>query len=248
MKTNWNNSLAFCLAALAMVQAPAWALQQYEVKPDGAVSARIAVRETSRIKVEGARILEVFGSIYSPDNQAGELMASPDAASGELYVIPSAMATPGKPINIFVKTEKGTVYTLLLTPFDIPSDTVVLKDRSLPLDTPPAAADAAPDRIREIKAMELALRARTVPAGYTAVNLGRPVQLWQEARFVEMRRVMNPYLAGTVYSLTNISDAPMVLDAREFFDTDVAAVAVEREALEPGDTTRIHVIRERRGD
>lgn len=242
---NWNNSLIFCLAALAMVQAPAWALQQYEVKPDGAVSARIAMRETSRIKVDGTRIVDVFGSVYSPDNQAGELIASPDAASGELYVIPSAMAQPGKPINVFVKTEKGTVYTVLLTPLDIPSDTVILKDRSLPLDAAPPVAGAASDRIREIKAMELALRARTVPAGYVATDVGRAVRLWQEARFVEVRRVMNQYLAGTVYALTNISDAPMVLDAREFFDTDVAAVAVEREALAPGDTTRVHVIRER---
>lgn len=243
---NWNNSLAFCLAALALVQAPAaWALQQYEVKPDGAVSARIAMRETSRIKVDGTRIVDVFGSVYSPDNQAGELIASPDAASGELYVIPSAIAQPGKPINVFVKTEKGTVYTVLLTPLDIPSDTVILKDRSLPLDAASPVAGAAPDRIREIKAMELALRARAVPAGYVATDVGRPVRLWREVRFVEVRRVMNQHLNGAVYALTNISDAPMVLDAREFFDTDVAAVAVEREALAPGDTTRVHVIRER---
>ncbi len=246
MTKNWFSSLAAGAASL-LLALPAWALQDREIKPDGVASAKIAVRETTRIKVEGGRIEEVFGSVFSRDNPAGELVVSPDEASGEIYVIPSPMAKPGKPINVFVKTVNAT-YTLLLTPFDIPSDTVVLRDRASQVSSLPVAAGKAPDRLREIKNMELALRARTVPAGYVAMDIGKPVRLWQEARFIEMRRVMNPYMSGTVYSLTNISDAPLVLDAREFSDTDVVAVAVERENLAPGDMTRIHVIRERSRD
>ena len=86
-------SSALALVGLLCVS-PAWALQKLEIKPDTTGTARIALKETSRIKVDGLAIVDVFGSVYSPDNTAGELMVAPDAASGELYVMPSVMATP----------------------------------------------------------------------------------------------------------------------------------------------------------
>lgn len=231
---------------LAMGVTPAVAVQDLSIRPDGTANARIAVRETTRIRVDGKPIVDVFGSVRTRENPDGELQVTPDVATGEIYVIPAASATPGKPINIFLKTADGT-YTLLLTPLDIPSDTVVLRDRAGPARSA-APRGHAPDWLREIKNMVLAMRLRTVPSGYVAEDTMKPVRLWQEARFVELRRVTGTYLTGTVYSLTNVSAAPMVLDAREFTDTGVAAVAVEREYLAPGEATRVHVIRERDRD
>jgi hypothetical protein len=90
-RNRWQFLSALALAGLLCV-APAWALQKLEVKPDTTATARIALKETSRIKVDGLAIVDVFGSVYAPDNTAGELMVAPDAASGEMYVMPSAMA------------------------------------------------------------------------------------------------------------------------------------------------------------
>jgi hypothetical protein len=166
-------SSALVLAGLLYV-APVWALQKLEVKPDTTVTARIALKETSRIKVDGLAIVDVFGSVYSPDNTAGELMVAPDAASGELYVMPSVMATPGKPINLFIKTEKAT-YTLLLTPVDIPSETVILNDRLTKASSqagPPPTGEA-PDWLRQIKNMMLVLTGESTPPGYVSVPVGK---------------------------------------------------------------------------
>lgn len=231
--------VAACLAT------PAWALQSLEVKPDASVMARVALKETSRIKVEGLAIVDVFGSVYAPDNTVGELMVAPDAASGEIYVMPSAAAVPGKPINIFVKTERAT-YTLLLTPMDIPSETIILTDRVTLAKSQEAAPapSAAPDWLRQVKAMMLVLTGDAKTPGYLATPVGKPVGLWQEARFFEVRRVAHRGLTGSVFDLINISAAPMVLDAREFFERGVAAVGVEKTQLAPAESTRVYVIRE----
>jgi conjugal transfer pilus assembly protein TraK len=248
MKKPTAISSALALAGL-LCAAPAWALQMLEVKPDATATARIALKETSRIKVDSSAIVDVFGSVYSPDNPAGELMVAPDAASGELYVMPSAMAVPGKPVNIFVKTGKAT-YTLLLTPVDIPSETVILNDRltqaSSQAESPPTGE--APDWLRQIKNMMLVLTGEVTPSGYLPVSVGKPVGLWQEARFFEMRRVTHRRLTGSVFELTNVSAAPMVLDEREFFDAGVVATGIAKTQLAPNESTRVYVIREKRGE
>lgn len=248
MKKPTARSSALVLAGL-LFALPTWALQKLEVKPDASATARIALKETSRIKVDGMPIVDVFGSVYSPDNTAGELMVAPDAASGELYVMPTAQALPGKPINIFVKTEKAT-YTLLLTPVDVPSETVILSDR---LSRAEGQAEAqptgeAPDWLRQIKNMMVVLTGSSVPPGYLSVPVGKPVGLWQEARFLEVRRVSHGRLAGSVFDLTNISAAPMVLDEREFFETGVLAIAIDKIQLAPSESTRVYVVREKRGE
>lgn len=227
-----------------VVSCPAPAVQRIEVKPDGAVTAKIASHETSRIKVDGAAIVDVYGSVLAPDNPAGELLASPDSASGEVYVIPSANAKPGKPINIFVKTAKAT-YTVLLTPLDVPSETVVLDDPTQGASADDrSAAGVAPEWERAIKIMVLAMRADRPPSGYMVTEVKQPVRLWQEARLLEVRRISNRGLEGAVYALTNVSDRPMVLDQREFFDRRVAAVAIDRLTLAPNESTQVYVIRE----
>jgi len=239
---------AILLAAL-LLTAPAWALQKLEVKPDATATARIALKETSRIKVEGAAIVDVIGSVYAPDNPAGELMVAPDAASGEIYVMPSAQALPGKLINIFVKTDKAT-YTLLLTPTDIPSETVILNDRIVLARLPESteATASAPDWLRQIKNMMLVLTSDAPAPGYLASPIGKAVGLWQEARFFEIRRVANRRLSGSIFDLTNTSAASMVLDEREFFDAGVVAVGVVKTNLAPSESTRVYVIREKRGE
>lgn len=228
---------------------PAWALQTVEIKPDGTATARISLKETSRIKVDGQPIVDLFGAVYSPDNVAGELMVAPDPASGEMYVMPSAMARQGKPINIFVKTERAT-YTLLLTPVDIPSETVILNDRLTKASSQagPAPTGEAPDWLRQIKNMMLVLTGDAPPPGYVAVQVGKAVGLWQEARFLELRRVTHRRLTGSVFDLTNVSETPMVLDEREFFDAGVVATGIVKTRLAPNESTRVYVIRERRGE
>ena len=53
------------LALLLISVTPAFALQTIEARDGVSVEASIALKEATRIKVDGANITEVFGNIYS---------------------------------------------------------------------------------------------------------------------------------------------------------------------------------------
>ncbi len=245
--------LGLCLGLLT-VQA-AFAAQVFEVKPDASITARVSMRESMRIKVDGEAITDMYGSVRAPDDttsaaSAGaELIAVMDPAHGEVYVTVSEMASAGKPINVFVTTARAT-YTLLLVPADIPSDTIVLRDRSGGDGVGGGGGGGGgggsgrgPSWLRDIKMMMLTM------AGEEQTDLpGREVQrtvdLWQEVSFVEKRRFDgHPRFIGVHYVLTNTSGAVMKLDEREFFTRGVAGVMIDSKTLPPNASTDVYVVR-----
>ena len=93
------------------------------------VEAVLAIKEPTRIRIDGASITNVFGNIYSSNcgaavstqpgtgstpvlpqtNPAGEIVLECDADKGEIYVRP--IGTPGglgKPVNLFISAQHAT--------------------------------------------------------------------------------------------------------------------------------------------
>ena len=134
-------------------------LQVVEATDGVTVEAVLAIREPTRIRIDGAAITNVFGNIYSSNcgaavpaqpgtgsppvlpqiNPAGEIVLECDADKGEIYVRPIAStggtggtgstAGLGKPVNLFISSQHAT-YTLLLRRSDTPADTIVIRDRT----------------------------------------------------------------------------------------------------------------------
>ena len=101
----------------------AYALQEKDVTDGARVEAIVSLKELTRIRVDGARIMDVFGNIYSSScgagaaaasqpgagatgtpapavNPAGDVLLECDAERGEIYVRPvpvSGLGMPGKP-------------------------------------------------------------------------------------------------------------------------------------------------------
>ena len=99
--------------------------------------------------------------------------------------------------------------------------------------------------MRALKAMLVALASDQAPSDMRVEEVGRPLQLWKEARLTLMRVVEGRGMIGEVYILTNVSSQPMVL-AEEEFDRDgdrVLGVAIEHHNLRPGDSTNVYVLR-----
>ncbi len=96
----------------------ALAQQIVEVEDDGDAYALISKKEITRISVEDDRILKVAnGDIpYS-------ITHDPD--KGDLYLRPQSV-TIVRPVNMFVTTEKGFTYKVILEPQDIPSAHILL--------------------------------------------------------------------------------------------------------------------------
>ena len=231
------------------------------------VEAVLAIKEPTRIRIDGASITNVFGNIYSSNcgaavstqpgtgstpvlpqtNPAGEIVLECDADKGEIYVRP--VGGLGKPVNLFISSQHAT-YTLLLRRSDTPADTIVIRDktpRQARADQAgPAPASRQAIHIRSLKAMLVAMASDSVPTDVRVEEVNRPIQLWVEARFAMTRVYEGRGLVGERYLLTNISTQNMVLAEQEF-DREtggVLAVAIENHNLRPGDSTTVFVIRQ----
>lgn len=195
--------------------------------------------------------LSPTGAFSSPAvNPAGEVIVECDRDRGEIYIRPVGDAA--RPINLFVASASAT-YTLLLRRSDTPADTIVIRDRT-PRALHPATAEAAPsgpapNHVRTMKALLVAMASDRVPPDVRVEETSRPVQLWAEARLTLLRLYEGRGLSGEKYLLENVSAAPMVLAEQEFdrpnsrAGGEIAGVAIEHHSLRPGETTSVYVIR-----
>lgn len=255
------------MAACACLSSSAQALQLVEARDGVTVDAIVSIKEPTRIRIENAKITDVFGNIYSSNcglpatvpagapspatpavNPAGEIALECDRDKGEIYVRPMGSST--KPINIFVSSANAT-YTLLLRRSDTPSDTIVIRDRitrqvpdGLSAQRPGPLSPSA-NHIRAMKALLVAMASNRVAPDIRVEEVNRAIQLWAEARFSLMRTYEGRQLIGEKYLLTNISEQVMVLAEQEFDrpEAGVIGVAIENLNLRPGDSTSIYVIR-----
>ena len=242
----WPKRVRYALAlALGVVSASAAALTTLDMRDGASATVHISQKDPTRLTVAGAAILEVIGgSVRSETNPAGTLSVSQSAEPGDAFVMPLDGKAAGA-TSIFVVTERAT-YTLILTPADIPADTVIIRDRAAHAGTHLPASEAGRPYNRERSLFELlrAVAGDAPPPELQVSEVNRPVTLWQEARFTHERRYTgHPRWTVDVYMLTNVTDSNMVLDEREFVTTDVAAVALEQANLAPGQSTLVRVVR-----
>jgi conjugal transfer pilus assembly protein TraK len=222
-----------------VVLSPAvFALQTFDVRDGGTITARISIKDASRVKVEGAAITDVFGDVSTRDG--GRLVVTADDAKGEIYVKPTVQAGTA-PIHVFVTTAKAT-YGLLLIPTDIPADTVLLRDRNATKDER-APARASSSYIRQLKGLVLALASDRLTPELTVTEVNRPVLLWNEVDYFHLRDASNAACTASQYQLREKQGKPMRLDEREFYTKDVAAVAIDQLDLPPFGSTHVYIIR-----
>lgn len=255
--------------AAVLTALPAQALQIVDASDGTSVEAILSIKEPTRIRIDGAPITDVFGNIHSSHcnptaalpttpgmaptgavtptaNPAGELVLECDRDKGEIYVRPVGDST--KPINLFVSSANFT-YTLLLRRSDTPADTIVIRDKTpktlkAGMSTQ-APAGTAPNPVRAMKALLVAMASDRVPPDIQFEEARRTIQLWTEARFSLVRQYEGRGLVGEKYLLENVSSAPMVLAEQEFDreSGNVAGIAIERHNLRPGESTSVYVIR-----
>ncbi|WP_431257671.1 TraK domain-containing protein [Roseateles chitinivorans] len=180
-----------------------------------------------------------------------------DPDKGEVYVRPVGVSD--KPINLFVSSATAT-YTLILTRADTPADTVLIRDKTPPAlrrftrSTPttsgmPQAVSPAPSHVRAMKALLVAMASDRIPTDVRVDEAPRLVPLWTGVKFSLLRVYEGRGVTGEQYSLQNVNDLPIVLTEQEFDRPaaspggEITGVAIERHALQPGESTLVYVIR-----
>lgn len=240
--------------ALALCAGTVWALQTIDVRDGASVTAKMSLTEQTRIKMERGRIVEVLGDVYEPQrNPAGRFVLERDDQAGEIFIRlldPSLL----RPVNLFVKGERGT-FGLVLQPVDMPLETIVLRDRSDALaqtSSTQSVSDATfpknTSHVRALKAMWLAMAGDTVPRDVQVRAINREIVLWREARFVLERVYVANSMVGEQYRLTNVSAQQMVLAEQELYRDGVLGIAIQDHQLRPGQSTTVYVVRSRTQD
>ena len=237
MRTRWACAVRTSLllsGGLAMATDAA-ALQVIDAVEGQTVLAKISARELTRIAVDRARVRAVTGL-------EGQLLVEKDDHTGAIFVRP---VDPARPVNLFISTDAGRTYALVLQPVDMPADTIVLRDRSTRPAEHASALERSGSHEKLIKSMILALANGDLATELELREAGREIALWREARFFHERSYVGRTVIGDRYRLTNISAAPMRLAEAELYKPGVLAVAIERLTLAPGETTNVFIVRER---
>jgi conjugal transfer pilus assembly protein TraK len=253
------------------------ALQIIEASDGVAAEAIVSTKEPTRLRIEGAPITDVFGNIHTShcgtgaassaaaagagpaapglaaapaSNPAGDLIIACDRDKGEVYLRPAGDGT--RPINLFVSSATAT-YTLLLRRADTPADTILIRDRTpraLRPPTPdPTPSGPAPNHVRTMKALLVAMASDRVPTDIRVEEAARPMQLWAEARLTLVRLYEGRGFVGEKYALQNVGAVPMVVREQEFdrpegrAGGEIAGIAIEHHNLRPGETTSVFVLR-----
>lgn len=257
-----NKRMRALLSALFVAAASSSHASQKIVADGVSAEATVSQNELTRIRVDGANIVDVVGNIYSSTcspktdpslqtaapavNPQGEFVLACDLAKGEIFVRPVGKSS--KPINMFISTEKAT-YTLLLRPADLPAQTITLVDKTARKAAPVRSAapqiGRAMPHVRALKEMLLVMSGARNADDISAEEVSQENHLWKEARLELVRQYSGRGMVGEQYQLTNVSDAVMVLAEQEFDRDDgaVLAVAIDNLNLRPGQQTTVNVIR-----
>ena len=222
---------------LILVSNLAVAAQLLEVRDGTTAAARVSATERTRLTIRDGRVHKVWGAEDKATYQA-------DADAGELYITLEPQWR-NRAFTIFVKDETGAVYTLALTPADVPGETITLvRPASLQPPMRPQAIEWETSQPYERTLADFLrhIASGKTPPGYARAATGREVNVWREAKVLFVERYVGGRLAGEVYELTNVDGSNMRLDEREFYRPGVLAVSVERHELAPGESTRLYLI------
>ena len=223
--------------SLLLATLPAWALQVLPVRDGETAFARIAADDLTRIALSEGRI-------QSWHALKGRLAIEKNARTGQLYVRP---LDRGEPASLFLTADSGATYALTLQPVDMPAESLILKDPARRA-AQPTAAEQSDSRQRMVKTLALMLAADRLPADMEVRERGETLRLWQGSRFVHLRSWLGTAVVADLFQLTNTGATEMRVAEPELFRPGVLAVAVETRALNPGEASRVFVLRQRQGD
>lgn len=229
---------------LSMLPVFAWAEQRLAADERIPQKATISKESLSRISIDGGRIKNVKWL-------DGELDIQKDSGTGQVFV----RATSNKTTSLFVNSEDGKTYLLLLSPTAKTGDSIIIDAKAEERQAAAIAAQTPPppqpvthrssDYVRAIKQLMAAMMNGTVGSmGLRSEASYLTVPLWQNTLFVKTKQYIAADMKAEVYTLTNIGAEPIVLKEQEFYRDGVYAVAVRKHILQAGEMTEVFIIRQ----
>lgn len=231
-----SRRLESILAGIALlVTGQAHALQVVDGVEGKTLFVKVSTRDLNRIAIEGGKVRRIKAA------DDAMLTGSADPDTGQALIQPLTQ----DPFGIFVFSQTGKTYTLVLQPQDIPGESIVIREQRIEASpaSVPGAIEKSSSYQQAIKSMLQALTGETTPGGVEARKTWEEIRLWKGSRFALEQTLTSNSLVGERYRLFNVSDAPMRIAEQEFYKKGVIAVAVRDLDLEPGRSTLVFIIK-----
>lgn len=226
------------LAAASLMSLNAHALQVMDGVEGKTLFVKVSTRDLNRISIEGGKVRLVKAADDSM------IMGSADSETGQALIKPLVKDTFG----IFVFSQSGKTYSLVLEPQDIPGESIIIRE---PLINKAVKADNNVDKATsfesQIKFMMQALASELVPIGIEEIKTWKEVRLWRGSSFALERSLRTQFWIGEQYKLINNSNESMVLTEQEFYVKGVMAVALTKQSLEPGESSLVYLVKRNEG-
>lgn len=233
MRSNPMRNFVLIIVLLVWMVPFANALQVKALKDNQSVSAKISARELTRIFVMNDRIQSVRGI-------EGAYEITKDEVQGYIYIKPSPFFQ-AKSFNIFITTEQGHTYTLLLNPLDIPAENIALK--SLTSSKLLAARwEMSSDYEKTLIHLIHSMTNEQNPEGYAVINLGKTKpRLFTSGLSKQLLTLYRGnHLQGEVWKIKNMRRKLISLSPQQFYQTGTRAIALEDETLSSGEETILY--------
>lgn len=238
MKPRSLDVLLWGCLSLAM-SGPAIALQVVDGVEGKTVFVNVSTRDLNRIAIEGGKVRR----IKAADDSV--LTGSADQDTGQALVQPLVK----DPFGIFVFSQTGKTYTLVLQPKDIPGESIVIREQRIEASPSslPGEIERSSSYQQAIKTMLQALAGERTLSGAETRKTWDEIKLWKGSRFALEQTIQSNSMIGERYRIFNVSDKPMRVAEQEFYKKGVLAVAVRDLNLDPGRSTVVFVIKRNAG-
>lgn len=231
------------LLGLALTPLGAYAEQVLNADERTPQKAQISRHSLSRVSIDGGRIANVKWIDE-------ELEIEKDAEAGQIYV----RALTGKPASLFVTSDEGKTYLLVLAPTAKQSDSIVINYRSQQESLTRQASGTSRVQalstnsgsyVRAIKQLMVGMiNGHAGSLGTQMSNQYETIPLWNEVLFVKKSQYLAADMVGESYTLTNVSSSVLTIREQEFFKKGVLAVTVIKQSLQPGESTDVYVAKQ----
>lgn len=204
------------------------------------IFVKMSTRDFNRVAIEGGRVRLVKGA------DRDMVLGDKDDVTGQALIKPLVK----DPFSLFVFSESGMTYTIVVQPMDIPSESIILVEQ---LPKKPAArvamgkSEKSAGYIRAIKSLIHVMNSEKVPPEIEVRSTWEEIALWQGTRFALEKVYSDQLFVGEAYRLFNLGQSTIRIAEQEFYKQGVIAVAVKALELEPGKSTQVFVVKRNEG-
>jgi len=218
----------------------AHALQIKQATDNGQITAIVSAQEISRINLTKDRIRMVNGD--------PEVDITHDSETGDVYLKPSTKPLT-KPLNLFISTEKGFTYQLLLMPEKVPSEQIIIRNEDAFNGSKEAQTweSRTPFHATVIDVLKATIGESALPAGYRREVFKEDVKHRQQLSLRPMYSISGTALQGIALEVRNTGETATTLTERDLYSPDQAAIYLPQRKVGPGQNVTVYLVRRRTG-